>query len=170
MFGVGNLDNNGLFEAIRAEKEKKMNDGSVGPDYIVTNNEKQQVTLADIPKEQLAKLMEEMKEELKRELKSEAEKEADAERLRKEQIKKERQEYVQKMKESDESWMDIEAWDEDGTGAKIELDWNDAFIKHLRDNGIVGTDDDQVVQKWLILLMQDMTGKMEDEKEEGEFE
>ena len=169
--GDANLDNTGLFEAMRKEREKKkMNDGSVGGDYLVVNEEKKQVTLADIPPEQLAGLMADLKKEIMQDMKSEAEKKAEEDRLRKEQLMKDRESYVERMKASDDPWMDIEAWDQDKTGAKIELDWNDAFIKHLRDNGITGTDDDQVVQKWLILLMEDMTGKMADETEEGDFE
>ncbi len=169
--GDANLDNTGLFEAMRKEREKKkMLDNSVPPEHIVVDEEKKQVTLDDIPPEQLASLMAELKKEIMQDMKSEAEKKAEEDRLRKEQLRKDRESYVERMKASDEPWMDIEAWDENKTGAKIELDWNDAFIKHLRENGIAGTDDDQVVQKWLILLMEDMTGKMADEAEEGDFE
>lgn len=170
MFGVGNLDNEGFFEALREKREKIMNDGSHGGEYFIANEEKKQLTLADIPKEELAMLMANLKEEIKLEMKTEAEQAAEEARLRKERLQREREKYVDAMKESDEPWMDIEAWDQDGTGAKIELDWNDAFIKHLRHNGITGADDDQVVQKWIILLMEDMTMKSEDKNEDGDFE
>ncbi len=180
MFGVWDLDNEKWFDAIREEREKKM-----APDYVITdadkalkraneefelNRNQRQLTLEDIPKDQLAKLMSDLKEEIKRDMKTEAEQAAEEERLRKERIMAEREKYVNAMKESDEPWMDIEAWDEDGTGARIQLDWNDAFIKHLRNNNITGTDDDQVIQKWLILLMEDMTMRNIEKEDEGDFE
>ena len=56
-----------------------------------------------------------------------------------------------------EPWVDIKGAVEDPQhGIKMELDWNDAFVEFLRDNGIQGTDDEVVVQKWITLLYRDL--------------
>ena len=85
--------------------------------------------------------------------------------------KKTHDEYVAKMKASDEPWVDIQGWVQTEQGVRVELDWNDAMVKYLRDNGVSGTNDEQVVQKWVTLLMHDMAGQMEDEAPEtSDFE
>lgn len=61
-------------------------------------------------------------------------------------------------KESSEPWVQVLGADPDPeNGIKIELDWNQAFVDYLREQGIVGTEDEQVVQRWLTLLLQEMT-------------
>lgn len=60
--------------------------------------------------------------------------------------------------ESSEPWVQIIGADANSDeGIKIELDWNQAFVDYLRDNGIKGTDDEQVVQRWLTILLQELT-------------
>lgn len=85
--------------------------------------------------------------------------------------------FVEKMKTSSEPWVDVLMWVETPTGVKYQLDWNDAFIKHLENNGIQGTDEDQTVQKWVALLLRssadNMDSKLTDdssEKLESNFE
>ena len=46
---------------------------------------------------------------------------------------------------------------------KIDLDWNDEFVEYLRANGITGTSDELVVQKWITMLYQDIIIKQESE-------
>lgn len=41
-------------------------------------------------------------------------------------------------------------------GIKIELDWNPAFIKYLRKNGLTATNDEQLIQKWIAMLYRDL--------------
>lgn len=68
------------------------------------------------------------------------------------------QDGQQTQKESDEPWVQILGTDpDDENGVKIELDWNQAFVDYLRDNGIKGTDEEEVVQRWLTLLLQEMS-------------
>jgi hypothetical protein len=66
-------------------------------------------------------------------------------------------------KNSNIPWMDIvhEYYDAD-KGYVIKLDWNDAHIHWLIDNGINGKDEDTIVQKYLALLYQDQMTKLED--------
>lgn len=33
---------------------------------------------------------------------------------------------------------------------KIEMDWNDSFIKTLRNSGYTGANDERIIQQWLI--------------------
>lgn len=46
-------------------------------------------------------------------------------------------------------------------GFRIELDWNEAFIQHLRDSGVGGRSEEEVVQKWLGLLYGDLIQRLE---------
>lgn len=81
-----------------------------------------------------------------------------------------RAKFVAEMKASSEPWVDVLMWVETPTGVKYQLDWNDAFIKHLENNGIQGTDEDQTVQKWVALLLRSsadhMDTKLADESSE----
>lgn len=56
-----------------------------------------------------------------------------------------------------EPWVHIKGMVHDPEmGIQIELDWNDAFVKFLRDNGITGSNDNAVVQKYLAMLHRQM--------------
>lgn len=72
------------------------------------------------------------------------------------------------MKDSDEPWVDLKGYTETEHGLRISIDWNDAFIDHLRAEGMNGTDEDQVVHTWLAMLMKDVTNDSDDSK--GDFE
>lgn len=72
-----------------------------------------------------------------------------------------REKFVKEMKASPEPWVDVLLWTETPTGVKYQLDWNDAFIKHLENNGIKGVDEDQTVQKWVALLLRSSADNME---------
>ena len=40
-------------------------------------------------------------------------------------------------------------------------EWNDAFVLYLKNQGIEGIDDDQIVQKWVALLLMQVNDSME---------
>ena len=74
-------------------------------------------------------------------------------------------------KESDNPWVKIVGEEVDPKhGIKIELDWNDAFIKYLRRNGIDGAGEEQIIQKWLALLYRNIMENMEEEDDGNEYE
>ncbi len=110
-------------------------------------------------------------ETLKLELKSQIMEELKDDQLKKMELEKERREretaeqtkYIAKMKQSPDPWMDIIGWVKDSQGVRTELQWNDAFVDYLRANGVTGVDDDDTVQKWIIILMHDMADRMDDE-------
>ena len=105
------------------------------------------------------------------ELESKEERERQTIIQQREEQKEVHEEYVAKMKASSEPWVDIQGWVQTEQGIRVELDWNDAMVKYLRDEGISGTDDEQVVQKWVTMLMHDMAGQMEEEApEQSDFE
>ena len=52
---------------------------------------------------------------------------------------------------------------------KLDLEWNDEFIKYLRDHGFTGTSDELVMKKYLESLYRDMSGRL-DEKFKSEYE
>ena len=61
-----------------------------------------------------------------------------------------------------EPWVNIGSTTYDPVkGFRIELDWNDAFIQHLRDGGIVGRSEEEVVQKWLGVLYGELINRLE---------
>ena len=78
-----------------------------------------------------------------------------------------RSEFTNTMKDSPEPWVDLQGYTETTNGLKISLDWNDAFIDHLRDEGMVGVDEDQIVHRWLAMLMQNVATETDTN---GDFE
>ena len=121
----------------------------------------------------IAELKAELKNQILDELKDEQVKKMELEKERRERETVEQQNYVAKMKQSPDPWVDIIGWVKDSNGVRTELQWNDAFVDYLRAEGISGVDDDAVVQKWVVVLMHDMANRMEDEQtdnENSEFE
>lgn len=89
------------------------------------------------------------KDEIKADLRREILEELRAENVEKEE--KQRKEEEERAKE--EPWVEVKGIVHDPKkGIRIELDWNDAFVKHLRDNGFDGPDDDGIVQKYVAIL------------------
>lgn len=67
-------------------------------------------------------------------------------------------------KESDQPWVKIVGDRVTEDGIKIDLDWNEAFIKHLVSCGISGKDDTQIVQKWLALIAMEQSERLKSEQ------
>lgn len=112
------------------------------------------------------KSKETLKKEIREELAAEAEEKAREEARRvAEAEEKARLEEEQRMKNSDEPWVEIRGIVEDKEkGIKIELDWNDAFVKYLRKNGYTGVDDDAVIQRYIAVLSKQVADDMADEQ------
>lgn len=87
----------------------------------------------------------------------------------KEEAEKAHKAHVELMYTSTEPWVEIQSWTDTPKGARVELDWNDAFIAHLRANGFTGADEDQIAQKYLALLTQQAAENME-EKQDSKLE
>lgn len=110
-----------------------------------------------------------IKSQVLAELKDETTRRMEESKARREEAHRQYQEYVDRMKKTDEPWVDVVGWSETEQGVKVELEWNDAFVDYLRAQGVAGADDDQVVQKWVTLLLRDMADQME-ERYSGEYE
>lgn len=69
-----------------------------------------------------------------------------------------------KFENSDEPWVSIigDAIDPKH-GLKLDMDWNDAFVKYLRKNGVPGIRDEDVVGYWVTTLHQQLLTNGEDE-------
>lgn len=80
-----------------------------------------------------------------------------------ERVKKTQDEYIERMKLSTDPWVEVIADVKDSNGLGVRLEWNDAFINYLKENGINGTDQEQVIQKYIALLLRDAADKMEGE-------
>lgn len=100
------------------------------------------------------------------EMKSEKERTRYEKMAAREEAKKAHDAYVETMKASSDPWVDIQGWVETSEGVRVELDWNDAFVAHLKSEGITGADEDQVVQRWVTLLLRDMTTQLEESQPE----
>ena len=99
------------------------------------------------------KAKDEIKADLRRELLEELRSEKKAE--------EEKQRKVEEKQAKEEPWVEIKGMIHDPKkGIRIELDWNPAFVKHLRDNGFTGPDDDGVVQKYVAILAKQVADDM----------
>lgn len=77
---------------------------------------------------------------------------------------------VQTAKESEEPWVEVKGIIHDPhKGIRIDLDWNDGFVRHLRASGYKGSSDEAVVQLWLTHLYKDLIDQL-GEKKTNEFE
>ncbi len=47
-------------------------------------------------------------------------------------------------------------------GIAIGLDWNEAFIQYLKDNGLKGANDEDIVRKYVAFLYEDLLEKLEE--------
>lgn len=64
---------------------------------------------------------------------------------------------------SKDPWVEIRSADyNEARGIHIELDWNDAFIVYLKESGIKGKTDEEIVQKWLAMMYQHLVEKLEE--------
>lgn len=58
---------------------------------------------------------------------------------------------IETKKKSNQPWVEVvgDYYDEDEKRMKISFDWNDAFIKLLKQKGYPGENEDDLVQMWL---------------------
>lgn len=77
-------------------------------------------------------------------------------------ILREKQKKYDDKRNSPEPWVEVIGESIDPIkGIEIRLDWNEAFIQYLKENGITGSDEDVAVQKWLAFLYADLMEKIE---------
>ncbi len=68
-----------------------------------------------------------------------------------------------KEKRSKNPWVEVIGEQVDPKeGIKIELDWNEPFIEHLKRNGYTGSSEEAIVQKWLAHLYQHLIERMKE--------
>ena len=140
----------------------KVADVDPGFDPVLRNQEKEK---EEAEKRAREEMMAEVKAQILSEIASEQDKKMALAEQERERNAEERAKYVDKMKQSKEPWVDIIGQVSDGNGVGIELDWNNAFIDFLRASGINGTDDDEIVQKYITLLLRDMADSMDEDRE-----
>lgn len=112
--------------------------------------------------------------------KSQATKDQEAAAMRqaiKDEIKKEQQaEAEAKAKEladakvaeaSAEPWIDVRGEPDSDGRIRLQVDWNDAFIKLLKKNGFGGANDDVIIQQYLTVMHRQL---MEQTVGEGHFD
>lgn len=117
--------------------------------------------LADLRKQ----LFDEIKPQLVQDLKNEELKEREILQQKKDEEDAARKAYVDKMKLSPHPWVEVVGATQTEAGMRVELDWNDAHVDYLRKGGVTGTDDEQVVHKWVTLLLRDMADDLDPAKQ-----
>lgn len=141
-------------------KEQKTIDAEVTEvDERLTENNVLSPELIDAIKKQVtAEIVEEMKEEKVYEAKERE--------IRREAEDLERANYIAKMKASDEPWCEMDSKVRDTEhGSRVVMEWNDAWIVYLKDAGLTGTDDEQIMQQYLTLMLRDHIDKYEERYE-----
>lgn len=64
-------------------------------------------------------------------------------------------------REAEEPWVEIKgAVADPALGIKIDLDWNAGFILYLKQQGFNGPNDEEIVQRYLAYLTQDLHSQM----------
>lgn len=115
-----------------------------------------------------AQILAEAEEERKRAEEEQRRKEEELRLQVEEEIRKEEElkaKILAEVKNSKEPWVDIRGIvDDPEHGIKIELDWNDAFVKFLRDHGFTGASDEQVVQQYIAIMFKNIVAEIEDEE------
>lgn len=51
---------------------------------------------------------------------------------------------------------------------RLELDWDDGFIKHLKSNGYTGVDDNAIIQRYIAELTAMVTDEMQGDSSDYE--
>lgn len=111
--------------------------------------------------EELKAFKQQIKNQVLQEMKDEKVLAQEESSLRRKQEAKEHQQYIELMKKSPDSWVEIIGWVETDQGVKVELEWNDAFIDFLSSEGVTGTEEDQIVQKWVAMLLHNIADDMD---------
>jgi len=148
-----------MIDEINKKEQEQIDTELAGVDERLDNSGVLTPELIDAIKKQVtAEIVEEMKED-----KVYEEKERE---IRREQEDMERANYVAMMKESDEPWceMDSRVRDTD-KGSRVKMDWNDAWIVYLKQAGLQGADDEQIMQQYLTLMLRDHVDKYEERYE-----
>lgn len=74
-------------------------------------------------------------------------------------------EEADKWRDSDEPFVTIIGDNVTEEGIELGLDWNDAFVKYLKAQGVAGADDTQVVQHWLAMISKQAADKLHENYE-----
>ncbi len=69
-------------------------------------------------------------------------------------------EEADKYRDSKDPWVTIIGDTISEDGIQIALDWNDAFVKYLKAQGVTGTDETEVVQHWLAMISKQASEKL----------
>lgn len=117
------------------------------------------------PKKKLPVLTPELLAQLRNDIVKELKDKDEQDRLRLEEERKvqatKHRAFIEEMYASKEPWVELQSWADTPQGVKVELEWNDAFVSYLKSQGIEGTDEDSVVQKWVALLLMQVNDSME---------
>ena len=86
-----------------------------------------------------------------------------------EEKEKARKNYVEDMRESNIPWFDLTGFVVEGDNLKVEMEWNASFITMLKNAGIAGITDDEIVKKWLNNIIIGLEETLEDNSNKSEY-
>ena len=121
----------------------------------------------------------EMREQVKKEIEDEKYREAmrkeqeaaaaeEAARKHEAELQAELEKVNQERMNSDEPWVEMVGSSVDPErGLKVELNWNPAFIKYLREGGVQGTSEEECAQRWLAMVAKDVDSRQVDDDNDG---
>lgn len=126
----------------------------------------------ELSPEQMEQLTTQIRKQVLQELQSEQARKDEETKARREQEYEKVSSYTDTMKYSPDPWVDVRQIVDMKTGQiKIEMDWNDAFIKECRAQGLSGTTEEDVIRKYLAILTHNLDQQIVDESNtETEFE
>lgn len=85
---------------------------------------------------------------------------AKQEAIGKPQLQRVVSEESERWRDSKEPWVTIIGDTVTEEGIQLALDWNDAFVKYLKSQGVAGIDETQVVQRWLAMISKQVADKL----------
>ena len=112
----------------------------------------------------IPELTESIRKQVMEEFKQDEKRKEEERKVRRQEESKVISTYSETMKNSPEPWIDIRGYSQEVDGRlKIELDWNDAFIEQCKKEGLSGTSDEQIIQKYLSLLTHNIDQQIQDQ-------
>ncbi len=81
------------------------------------------------------------------------------------QIQRVVSEEAEKYRDSDDPFVTIIGDTISEEGIQLALDWNNAFVKYLKAQGVTGADDTQIVQHWLAMIARQAADKLHENYE-----
>lgn len=124
-----------------------------------------------LPPEVLEQLRQEIKKEILADLTDDKAKSDKLKELEAEKYREVYDTYAKTLMASNFPWLNIQGLVDSEDGLKTIVDWNDQMISFLRAGGLTGTTEEEVVGRYLVAMLAELSSSMlPDSEEPGESE